>query len=52
VEVALLRVHVGDRLRVRPARRSGRGICLEGSSNVDESMVTGGRFRCEEPATG
>ena len=41
-EIALERVHVGDRLRVRP----GDGVpvdgeVLEGSGAVDESMVTG-----------
>jgi Cu+-exporting ATPase len=42
VEVALGAVQVGDRLRVRPGEKVPvDGTCLEGSSNVDESMVTG-----------
>lgn len=41
-EVALGAVQVGDRLRVRPGEKVPvDGTCLEGSSNVDESMVTG-----------
>jgi Cu+-exporting ATPase len=40
--VPLEHVHVGDRLRVRPGERVPvDGVILEGSSNVDESMVTG-----------
>jgi Cu+-exporting ATPase len=42
VEVSLNEVHVGDKLRVRPGEKVPvDGICVEGSSNVDESMVTG-----------
>jgi Cu+-exporting ATPase len=42
VEVPLDQVQVGDRLRVRPGERIPvDGCCLEGSSNVDESMITG-----------
>jgi Cu+-exporting ATPase len=42
IEVPLSQVQVGDRLRVRPGEKVPvDGICLEGSSNVDESMVTG-----------
>jgi len=42
VEVSLNDVRVGDRLRVRPGEKVPvDGVCLEGSSNVDESMVTG-----------
>src|SRR4051812_5451749 len=42
VEVSLNDVHVGDRLRVRPGEKIPvDGTCVEGSSNVDESMVTG-----------
>ncbi|WP_394849524.1 cadmium-translocating P-type ATPase [Pendulispora brunnea] len=41
-DVPLEHVHVGDRLRVRPGEKIPvDGKCLEGSSNVDESMVTG-----------
>jgi Cu+-exporting ATPase len=41
-DVALTRVHVGDRLRVRPGEKVPvDGVVLEGRSNVDESMLTG-----------
>jgi len=41
-DVALDQVHAGDRLRVRPGERLPvDGVVLEGSSAVDESMVTG-----------
>jgi Cu+-exporting ATPase len=41
-EVPLEEVRVGDRLRVRPGEKIPvDGTCTEGSSNVDESMVTG-----------
>jgi P-type Cu+ transporter len=41
-EVSLNEVNVGDRLRVRPGEKVPvDGTCLEGASNVDESMVTG-----------
>src|SRR6266404_2252652 len=42
VEVPLADVHVGDRQRVRPGEKVPvDGTCIEGASNVDESMVTG-----------
>jgi Cu+-exporting ATPase len=41
-DVPLAHVHVGDRLRVRPGERMPvDGVVLEGSTSVDESMVTG-----------
>jgi Cu+-exporting ATPase len=41
-EVPLSAVQVGDRLRVRPGEKVPvDGTCLEGASNVDESMLTG-----------
>ena len=41
-EVPLDRVKAGDKLRVRPGEKVAvDGTCLEGSSNVDESMITG-----------
>jgi len=41
-DVPLDHVHVGDRLRVRPGEKVPiDGVLLEGSSTIDESMVTG-----------
>ena len=41
-DVPLEAVHVGDRLRVRPGEKVPvDGVVIEGSSSVDESMVTG-----------
>ncbi|WP_394829721.1 heavy metal translocating P-type ATPase [Pendulispora albinea] len=42
VDVPLEHVHPGDRLRVRPGEKAPvDGVCREGSSHIDESMVTG-----------
>jgi Cu+-exporting ATPase len=41
-DVALERVQVGDRLRVRPGEKVPvDGVVLEGATSVDESMITG-----------
>lgn len=41
-DVPLSQVHVGDRLRVRPGEKVPvDGVVIEGSSAVDESMLTG-----------
>lgn len=41
-DVPLNHVHVGDRLRIRPGEKVPvDGVVLEGSSAVDESMLTG-----------
>jgi Cu+-exporting ATPase len=42
VEVSLNEVQVGDKLRVRPGEKIPvDGVCIEGASNIDESMITG-----------
>jgi Cu+-exporting ATPase len=41
-EIPLTHVHVGDRLRVRPGDKIPvDGVVIEGTSHVDESMITG-----------
>jgi P-type Cu+ transporter len=41
-DIPLEQVHVGDRLRVRPGEKTPvDGVVLEGSSSVDESMISG-----------
>ncbi len=41
-DIPLEHVHVGDRLRIRPGEKVPvDGIVLEGSSTIDESMVSG-----------
>jgi Cu+-exporting ATPase len=50
-DVPLDRVHVKDRLRVRPGERIPvDGVVLEGRSTVDESMVTGEPIPVEKTA--
>lgn len=50
-DVPLEHVHVGDRLRVRPGEKVPvDGVVLEGSSTVDESMVTGEPIPVEKQA--
>ncbi|MDY7229844.1 heavy metal translocating P-type ATPase [Hyalangium rubrum] len=50
-DVALDRVQVGDRLRVRPGEKVPvDGLVLEGESAVDESMVTGEPIPAEKAA--
>jgi len=50
-DVPLERVQVGDRLRVRPGEKVPvDGVVLEGTSAVDESMVTGEPIPAEKTA--
>jgi Cu+-exporting ATPase len=50
-DIPLQHVHVGDRLRVRPGEKVPvDGIVIEGSSAVDESMVTGESIPVEKHA--
>ena len=50
-DVPLDRVERGDRLRVRPGEKVATdGVILEGSSSIDESMVTGEPIPVEKKA--
>ncbi|MGE0396508.1 MAG: heavy metal translocating P-type ATPase [Kofleriaceae bacterium] len=50
-DVPLDHVHVGDKLRVRPGEKVPvDGVVLDGSSSVDESMVTGEPIPVEKHA--
>jgi Cu+-exporting ATPase len=50
-DIPLDQVHTGDRLRVRPGEKVPvDGVVLEGSSSVDESMVSGEPIPVEKSA--
>ncbi len=50
-DIALDQVQAGDRLRIRPGEKVPvDGVVVEGSSNVDESMVTGEPLPIEKHA--
>jgi len=50
-DIPLEHVHAGDRLRVRPGERVPvDGVVLEGSSSVDESMISGEPIPVEKHA--
>ena len=50
-DVPLEHVHAGDRLRVRPGEKVPvDGVVLEGSSAIDESMITGEPIPVEKQA--
>jgi len=50
-DVPLNQVRVGDRLRIRPGEKVPvDGVVVDGSSNVDESMVTGEPLAVEKRA--
>jgi P-type Cu+ transporter len=52
-DVPLDHVHVGDRLRVRPGERVPvDGVVIDGTTTVDESMVTGEPIPVEKAAAG
>ena len=51
VDIPLEHVHVGDRLRVRPGERVPvDGFVLDGTTTIDESMVTGEPIPVEKTA--
>jgi Cu+-exporting ATPase len=56
-EIAIELLHVGDRLRIRPGEKIPTdGVILEGTTTIDESMVTGEsgpvQKRVADPVTG